>query len=325
MVKQFTWDPDKSQVFDSSYESQESLCTSAVSFSKDNGSSFEMNAPGKTLTLKQSTATDIVSWNPTADQETPVISVTGGEVIFDFAGNAQTLYVYNPFGDETIKILNGRFLVHNVSSFISESGRIYLDENSLTHILTSDVTDLTGSILYINSSSLSIDSENIKFGEFSISESILNTNSKVLAFEGNDINITNSKLEFYTTEFYTNGKMAFGQRITILDASFIIYSQKTSISNSEFDIFNASLLEISGQKDEDFSEGASFRFNFIKDNESGPNTSEIHFNNGSAFLASRLGTYGLICINGVPQTGTNWSKNISWEMTSDRVLIVKLR
>lgn len=325
MAEQFKWDPKKSQVFDSSYESQESLCTSAVSFSKENGTSFLMNAPGKTLTLKQSTATDIVSWNPTTDQETPVISVTGGEVIFDFMGNAQTLYVYNPFGDETIKILNGRFLVHNVSSFISESGRIYLDENSLTHILTSDVTDLTGSILYVNSSTLSIYSETIKFGEFSISESILNTNSKVLALEGNDINITNSKLEFYTKEFYSNGKMAFSQRITILDASFIIYSQNTSISNSEFDIFNASLLEISGQKDEDFSEGASFRFNFIKDNESGPNTSEIHFNNGNLFLASRLGTYGLICINGVPQTGTNWSNNISWEMTSDRVLIVKLR
>ena len=244
MVKQFTWDPDKSQVFDSSYESQESLCTSAVSFSKDNGSSFEMNAPGKTLTLKQSTATDIVSWNPTADQETPVISVTGGEVIFDFMGNAQTLYVYNPFGDETIKILNGRFLVHNVSSFISESGRIYLDENSLTHILTSDVTNLTGSILYINSSSLSIDSENIKFGEFSISESILNTNSKVLALEGNDINITNSKLEFYSKEFYFNKEAIIRQNITILNSNLTVQSPRTLISNSEIDIFNSSPLEI---------------------------------------------------------------------------------
>lgn len=44
MAEQFKWDPKKSQVFDSSYESQESLCTSAVSFSKENGTSFLIRA-----------------------------------------------------------------------------------------------------------------------------------------------------------------------------------------------------------------------------------------------------------------------------------------
>ncbi|KAB2758739.1 hypothetical protein F9K81_06355 [Brucella anthropi] len=325
MAEQFKWDPKKSQVFDSSYESQESLCTSAVSFSKENGTSFLMNAPGKTLTLRQSTATDIVSWNPTTDQETPVISVTGGEVIFDFMGNAQTLYLYNPFGDETIKILNGRFLVHNVSRFISESGRIYLDENSLTHILTSDVTDLTGSILYINSSAFIIDSKTIKTGEFSISGSDSTANSNVFALDGNNINITNSKLEFYSKEFYFNKEAIIRQNITILNSNLTVQSPRTLISNSEIDIFNSSLLEITVEDYADFTKNPDFRFNFIVDIEFGPNTSEIQFNNGNAFLASALQNLGLICINGAPQTGNNWSRNISSELMPGGILIVKLR
>ncbi|MBO1038726.1 hypothetical protein [Brucella pituitosa] len=327
MTKTFIWDSYVSQEFDDTFESQDSPCDSIYSFSKFESTTFLMDAPGRTLNLKQNLPAERIDWHASPETKATTITVNSGMIDFDLMNRTKVLNVRNSEGRKSLTMNGGYLSLRNGEILLSNSGVISLSTKSQFNIIDFDDVSFVGSKFQMNDNCVSniVTRRTASLGDLDLYRSVFNITTITSNINYCDFTIIESDVTIETSDIVFVGRIDRYIKIAITDSNFKIGSKSSFFSNVEFALSNTSTLNIAGQNDEDFCEGANFRFNFAKGNGSEPNASTILFTNGSAFLANRLGMYGLICIDGVPQTGNNWQRNIYWEMTSDRVLIVKLR
>ncbi|VVN45688.1 hypothetical protein [Pseudomonas fluorescens] len=269
MAKQFVWDADKDQVYDSSYGSQTVTCSNGVSFAKHN-STFVAQQANVVFKQVAMVSPQRTPWSGTKNRNT--ISVLSGDVAFDFGNYSSFVYLYsNSTAPGLIVTGGGRLTISNLSGFIVD-GDIEVSGGTL-HLESVNLfswPEMASTLLINRGGTLSVDvfekNSACKIGRTVVEGGSMSLRTGAIYF-GSGLRSANSTIDLQCDNFSLSGSGGVGSEF---DYSFrrssktsIVADKSVALSEGvKFSLADDASLSIAGIDPEVFSGPAKFKFDF---------------------------------------------------------------